>query len=91
MRGAHREDHGHALHALPRAVRRIQRRGDTRHARGGPGRATMVPSYFSYQNFFERANVGYGATISTVMTVIIVVLTILFIRVQSRQELQEAL
>ena len=59
--------------------------------RGGPGRATMVPSYFSYQNFFERANIGYGATISTVMTVIIVVLTILFIRVQSRQELQEAL
>lgn len=59
--------------------------------RGGPGRATIVPSYFSYQNFFERANVGYGATISTVMTVIIVVLTILFIRVQARQEMKEAL
>ena len=57
--------------------------------RGGPGRATIVPSYFAYQNFFEKANIGYGATISTVMTAIIVVLTILFIRVQSRQELQE--
>jgi len=54
--------------------------------RGGPGRATIVPSYFAYQNFFERSNVGYGATISTIMTVIIVVLTALFIYTQSRRE-----
>jgi raffinose/stachyose/melibiose transport system permease protein len=57
--------------------------------RGGPGRATIVPSYFAYQNFFERANVGYGATIATVMTIIIVLLTFVFINVQSRQELIE--
>jgi raffinose/stachyose/melibiose transport system permease protein len=57
--------------------------------RGGPGRATIVPSYFAYQNFFERANVGYGATIATVMTIIIVLLTIVFINVQSKQELAE--
>jgi raffinose/stachyose/melibiose transport system permease protein len=52
--------------------------------RGGPGNATLVPSYFAYQNFFERANVGYGSAIATVLTLIIVVLTFLFIRVQSR-------
>lgn len=54
--------------------------------RGGPGRATIVPSYFAYQNFFEKANVGYGATISTLMTIIIVVVTAIFIVVQNRQE-----
>ena len=58
--------------------------------RGGPGRATIVPSYFAYQNFFEKANVGYGATIATILTVIIILLTVLFINVQSRQELREA-
>ena len=57
--------------------------------RGGPGRATIVPSYFAYQNFFEKANVGYGASIATVMTVIIILLTVIFINVQSGQELQE--
>ncbi|HML20668.1 MAG TPA: sugar ABC transporter permease [Aggregatilinea sp.] len=59
--------------------------------RGGPGRATIVPSYFAYQNFFEKANVGYGATISTIMTAIIILLTVLFISAQSRQELKEAI
>lgn len=55
--------------------------------RGGPGTATIVPSYFAYQNFFEKANVGYGSAISTVMTLIIIVLTVLFINAQSQQEL----
>ena len=57
--------------------------------RGGPGTATIVPSYFAYQNFFEKANVGYGSAIATIMTVIIIILTIVFINVQSRQELVE--
>jgi raffinose/stachyose/melibiose transport system permease protein len=52
--------------------------------RGGPDNATMVPSYFAYQNFFEKARVGYGASISTIMTVIIIVLTGLFITAQNR-------
>jgi len=54
--------------------------------KGGPGRATIVASYFSYQNFFERSNVGYGATIATVLTLIIMLLTTGFILVQTRQE-----
>jgi raffinose/stachyose/melibiose transport system permease protein len=54
--------------------------------RGGPGTATIVPSYFAFQNFFEKAQVGYGAAISTLMALIILVLTALFIRAQHRQE-----
>lgn len=54
--------------------------------RGGPGHATIVPSYFAYQNFFEKANVGYGSAIATLMTLIIVILTVFFLRVQAKQE-----
>ena len=57
--------------------------------RGGPGSATMVASYFSYKNFFENSNVGYGATMSTVLTFIIILLTIVWVRVQTQQERQE--
>lgn len=59
--------------------------------RGGPGTATMVASYFSYKNFFENSNIGYGATMSTVLTVIIILLTTAWVRVQMmQQERQEA-
>jgi raffinose/stachyose/melibiose transport system permease protein len=54
--------------------------------RGGPGNATLVPSYFAYKNFFEKLNVGYGSAISTVLTVLIVLLTFVFLRVQSRDQ-----
>jgi len=54
--------------------------------RGGPGHATIVPSYFAYQNFFEKANVGYGSAIATLMTIIILGLTVFFLRVQAKQE-----
>jgi raffinose/stachyose/melibiose transport system permease protein len=57
--------------------------------RGGPGNATLVPSYFAYKNFFEKANVGYGSAISTVLTAIILALTFAFLRVQARGELTE--
>jgi raffinose/stachyose/melibiose transport system permease protein len=54
--------------------------------RGGPGTATIVPSYFAYQNYFEKANVGYGAAISTVLALIIVVISFGFITMQNRRE-----
>ena len=54
--------------------------------RGGPGDATNVPSYFAYQNFFERTQVGYGAAIATVLTLIIIVLSVIFIRFQAASE-----
>ena len=58
--------------------------------KGGPGKATIVASYFSYKNFFERPNVGYGATIATLLTVMIILLTAVFIFVQARQEQWES-
>ncbi|MBB2948689.1 raffinose/stachyose/melibiose transport system permease protein [Actinoplanes lutulentus] len=53
---------------------------------GGPSNATLVPSYFAYKNFFEKAQVGYGSAISTVLTVLIVLLAFLFLRLQHRAE-----
>ncbi|MBN2812063.1 MAG: sugar ABC transporter permease [Spirochaetales bacterium] len=52
--------------------------------RGGPGTATMVPSYFAYQNFFEKTNVGYGSAIAMIMTAIIIVLEVAFITRQQK-------
>jgi raffinose/stachyose/melibiose transport system permease protein len=57
--------------------------------KGGPGGATNVPSYFAYQNFFEKTRVGYGAAIATVLTLIIAVLTVVFLRIQTRREDEE--
>ncbi|MEW9546933.1 carbohydrate ABC transporter permease [Nonomuraea sp. NPDC050783] len=54
--------------------------------RGGPGNATMVPSYFSYLNFFQKSNVGYGSAVATVLALIIIVVTFLFLRVQEREQ-----
>ncbi|GAA2661211.1 MULTISPECIES: carbohydrate ABC transporter permease [Nonomuraea] len=53
--------------------------------RGGPGNATMVPSYFSYLNFFERLNVGYGSAIATVLALVILLVTVAFLRLQERE------
>ncbi len=53
--------------------------------RGGPSNATIVPSYFAWQNYFQKAQVGYGSAISTVLTVIIVILAFVFLRLQNRE------
>ena len=45
-----------------------------------------MPSYFAYQSFFEKADVGYGSAISSVMTLIILVVTAAFVRVQTRAD-----
>ncbi len=54
--------------------------------RGGPSNSTIVPSYFAYKNYFEKAQVGYGSAISTVLTVLIVALAFVFLRLQNRAE-----
>jgi len=51
--------------------------------RGGPGTSTIVPSYYSYSQFFQSQQVGYGATIATALTVIVILLTIAFIQAQN--------
>ncbi len=53
--------------------------------KGGPSNATLVPSYFAWQNYFQKAQVGYGSAISTVLTVIIVILAFVFLRLQNRE------
>lgn len=53
---------------------------------GGPENSTNVPSYFAYQNFFPKSQVGYGAAIATVLTVIVVLVALVFLRVQARSE-----
>ena len=57
--------------------------------RGGPGNATIVPSYYSYTEFFNAQQVGYGATIATALTVVIGILTVAFIQAQNRVEQSE--
>jgi raffinose/stachyose/melibiose transport system permease protein len=57
--------------------------------KGGPGRATIVPSYFSYQNFFHFSKVGYGTTITTILTIIIVLVAVGFVRMQIKQEQED--
>ena len=54
--------------------------------KGGPGTATTVPSYYSYNQFFQVQQVGYGAAISTALTVVIIVFSIVFTMVQKHVE-----
>lgn len=53
---------------------------------GGPGNATIVAAYFSYRNFFERSQVGYGAAVATVLTIVILIVAIFQVRFQTQQE-----
>ncbi|NDK32203.1 carbohydrate ABC transporter permease [Nesterenkonia haasae] len=53
---------------------------------GGPNNATIVPSYYTYSQFFQSQQVGYGATIATALTVVILAVSIIFILAQSRVE-----
>ncbi|MEU2431650.1 sugar ABC transporter permease [Streptomyces sp. NPDC007861] len=53
---------------------------------GGPGNSTLVPAYFAYQNFFERANVGYGSAISSTVTLLVLVIAGSFLTRQARED-----
>lgn len=57
--------------------------------RGGPNNATTVPSYFAYNAFFNKLQVGYGAAVATALTLLIVIVSLAFLRVQSRTESAE--
>jgi len=56
---------------------------------GGPEGSTVVPSYYSYRNFFELSKVGYGSAIATVMSLVIFVIAIAMLVVQRRAERAE--
>ncbi len=57
--------------------------------RGGPGTSTIVPSYYSYSQFFQAQQVGYGATIATALTVVIAIVAIIFVKAQNAVEARE--
>ena len=57
--------------------------------KGGPGDSTIVPSYYSYTQFFQSQQVGYGAAISTALTIVIIVISVVFTNVQQRVERED--
>lgn len=57
--------------------------------KGGPGDSTIVPSYYSYTQFFQSQEVGYGAAISTALTIVIIVISVVFTNVQQRVEQED--
>jgi len=57
--------------------------------RGGPGTSTIVPSYYSYSEFFQSQQVGYGATVATALTIVILIVATAFLVAQRRAERAE--
>lgn len=53
---------------------------------GGPEGSTVVPSYYSYRNFFELSKVGYGSAIATVMSIVIFVIAGVLMWLQRRDD-----
>jgi len=54
--------------------------------RGGPESSTLVPSYYSFLNFFDKSKVGYGAAVATVLTLVIVAVALGIQLLQARSE-----
>ncbi len=54
--------------------------------RGGPESSTLVPSYYSFLNFFDKSKVGYGAAVATVLTLVIVAVALAIQLLQARSE-----
>lgn len=57
--------------------------------RGGPESSTLVPSYYSYLNFFDKSKVGYGAAIANVLTLLIILVAIVIMVLQARSARRE--
>ncbi|MBJ6613870.1 sugar ABC transporter permease [Streptomyces sp. I4(2020)] len=53
---------------------------------GGPGNSTLVPAYFAYQNYFERADVGYGSAISSTITLLVLLIAGAMLTRQARED-----
>ena len=52
--------------------------------RGGPGTSTIVPSYYSYTQFFQSQPVGYGAAIATALTIVVIIVSVVFTNLQEK-------
>ena len=53
--------------------------------RGGPEGTTLVPSYYSFLNFFDKSKVGYGAAVATVLTIVIIAVAATILGLQARR------
>lgn len=49
---------------------------------GGPGDATRVITYYTWETIFKYANFGYGATLSWAIAIISTILAIVYLRLQ---------
>jgi raffinose/stachyose/melibiose transport system permease protein len=56
---------------------------------GGPEGSTIVPSYYSYRNFFELSKVGYGSAIATAMSIVIFLVAGVMLWLQRRGAREE--
>ncbi len=56
---------------------------------GGPGNATYVPSYLSYQTFFQKLQVGYGSAMATVLALLVLLVSLAILWAQRRSEAKE--
>jgi raffinose/stachyose/melibiose transport system permease protein len=56
---------------------------------GGPEGSTVVPSYYSYRNFFELSKVGYGSAIATAMSIVIFLVAGVMLWLQRRDGREE--
>lgn len=57
---------------------------------GGPEGSTVVPSYYSYRNFFELSKVGYGSAVATAMSIVIFLVAGVMLWLQRRGAREEA-
>ncbi|ROR96743.1 raffinose/stachyose/melibiose transport system permease protein [Salana multivorans] len=57
--------------------------------RGGPEGSTLVPSYYTFLNFFDKSKIGYGAAVATVLTFVIIVVAVVIQSLQARAERRE--
>lgn len=57
---------------------------------GGPEGSTVVPSYYSYRNFFELSKVGYGSAVATAMSIVIFLVAGVMLWLQRRDAREEA-
>jgi raffinose/stachyose/melibiose transport system permease protein len=57
--------------------------------KGGPMSSTLVPSYYSYINFFGKSQIGYGAAIASVLAILIAIVASVILVLQNRSAARE--
>ena len=50
----------------------------------GPGRATEMLNYYTYEHAFQYLDIGYGATLAIALFVLVMVLSLLFVQLRMK-------